>query len=361
MPKLSYLKTKFPGVYKQNLKNDVSFSIAYQDENHKVKRKSLGRQSQGISAIYCANEREKIIASIRNNTLLPDSVKKKSIVTLRQVIELFFLKKESQRKTKILTISSTRDNLKEIKSIILNTFKNLLDKNLHKLQEEDFTACLTSKSQSSINKRIPFMKNILKFAVEKKMIEQNVLADVKFTKATNGRTRYLSKDEIKILLDHVSNDKQLYLFVLLSISTGARLKTICNIQKKHIKENKIILYNFKAHRTYEAFIPDNIKLLIEKNGSIDFVFSENSRQIQRKLQKILDFLFNENYDSTDLDKVVIHTLRHTFASHLVINNVPIFTVMKLLDHTEIKDTIRYAKLADTSKQEAVNELIKKIL
>jgi site-specific recombinase XerD len=53
---------------------------------------------------------------------------------------------------------------------------------------------------------------------------------------------------------------------------------------------------------------------------------------------------------------VIHTLRHAFASHLAIKGVPIFTIMKLLDHKDIKDTLRYAKLAHDNGLEAVKEL-----
>lgn len=57
-----------------------------------------------------------------------------------------------------------------------------------------------------------------------------------------------------------------------------------------------------------------------------------------------------------LKKVVIHTLRHTFASHLAINGTPIFTIQKLMNHKDIKMTMRYAKLAPDSGREAVVNL-----
>ena len=55
---------------------------------------------------------------------------------------------------------------------------------------------------------------------------------------------------------------------------------------------------------------------------------------------------------------MIHTLRHTFASHLAINGIPIFTIQKLMNHSDIKMTMRYAKLAPNSGKTAIKELYK---
>lgn len=78
---------------------------------------------------------------------------------------------------------------------------------------------------------------------------------------------------------------------------------------------------------------------------------------EKRLRSILDELFNKGIDNSDRkNKVVIHTLRHTFASHLAINGTPIFTIQKLMNHKDIKMTMRYAKLAPDSGREAVINL-----
>ncbi len=51
--------------------------------------------------------------------------------------------------------------------------------------------------------------------------------------------------------------------------------------------------------------------------------------------------------------MVIHTLRHTFASQLAIEETPIYTIMRLMDHTDISQTIRYAKLSSKNGSDAV--------
>ena len=76
-----------------------------------------------------------------------------------------------------------------------------------------------------------------------------------------------------------------------------------------------------------------------------------------KARTILNDLFNIGINLEDRkNKVVIHTLRHTFASHLAINGTPIFTIQKLMNHKDIKMTLRYAKLSPDSGREAVEAL-----
>jgi site-specific recombinase XerD len=73
----------------------------------------------------------------------------------------------------------------------------------------------------------------------------------------------------------------------------------------------------------------------------------------------LDELFNKGLDKMDSkNRVVIHTFRHTFASHLAINGTPIYTIQKLMNHKDITMTMRYAKLAPDSGKKFVNELYK---
>ena len=78
-------------------------------------------------------------------------------------------------------------------------------------------------------------------------------------------------------------------------------------------------------------------------------------QIKDKVSKTLNLLFNEDVINPK-HRVVIHSLRHTFASHLAINGTPIFTIQKLLNHKDIRMTLRYAKLAPESGRESIEKL-----
>ncbi|MFW3399597.1 tyrosine-type recombinase/integrase [Aliarcobacter butzleri] len=51
---------------------------------------------------------------------------------------------------------------------------------------------------------------------------------------------------------------------------------------------------------------------------------------ERRLRAKLDELFNKDIDNDRKNKIVFHSLRHTFASHLAINGTLIFTIQKFL-------------------------------
>ena len=121
---------------------------------------------------------------------------------------------------------------------------------------------------------------------------------------------------------------------------------------------KITLKDFKNNSTYKAFLTENLKALLEIRTihlkMDDKLFVSNP---ERRLRSMLDELFNKDINTNDRkNKVVFHSLRHTFASHLAINGTPIFTIQKLMNHKEIKMTLRYAKLSPDSGREALMNL-----
>jgi len=96
----------------------------------------------------------------------------------------------------------------------------------------------------------------------------------------------------------------------------------------------------------------------------DYVISDtgnilNKSTIQQTFKKIADRLFNIGLASDDRkNRVVFHSLRHTYCSLLAINNVPIFTIQKLVNHRDIKSTLRYAKLDRTTLKKSVEDAFK---
>jgi len=178
-------------------------------------------------------------------------------------------------------------------------------------------------------------------------------------------------DEVKLLIEAVKDNEQLYIFVLLALNTGGRLNAIATLRKKDIDLSNGIanLKDEKRNITYKVFIENHILLnmlsermkQIKANDAIlDYKhpgLTKIDQHIQTKMKPILDKLFNQSLKATDRkNRVVIHSLRHTFASHLAINGTPIFTIQKLMNHSDITMTMRYAKLAPDSGRNAVEGL-----
>ena len=191
----------------------------------------------------------------------------------------------------------------------------------------------------------------------------------------NTHSSPLDSDEIKKLIEYLENrvgkdyvNDYVLLFVKLSLSTGARLMSVQTITKAdvNLKQETIIIKNHKSNRTYTAHIHPTLKPLLEKRmkdlSPIDYILSGsptpmNRTTINKVLQPIFNELFNQGLASDDYKRrVVIHTLRHTFASLLAINGTPIYTIKKLMDHSDINQTMRYAKLQPEAGASAVKGL-----
>ena len=163
------------------------------------------------------------------------------------------------------------------------------------------------------------------------------------------------------------------MFVEFALCTGGRLETILHIQKKDIDlDNKTVnLNNLKTKKRYTGFLQDKLIEILKEYLPLlnvnDFVVTQKGlhfkkadhKQIHRRLKPILDRLFNQGLKVDDItNRAVIHSLRHTFASHLAINGIPIFTIQNLMNHSDIKQTIRYAKLSPENGLNAIQGLYK---
>jgi integrase len=183
----------------------------------------------------------------------------------------------------------------------------------------------------------------------------------------------LNIDEINKLKDEVKENFFVNLFVEFALCTGGRLETILHIQKKDIDlDNKTVnLNNLKTKKRYTGFLQDELiaklREYLPSLNANDYVVTQKGlqekkadhKQIHRRLKPILDKLFNKGLKDDDItNRAVIHTLRHSFASHLAINGTPIFTIQKLMNHSDIKQTLRYAKLAPDSGKNDVQGLYK---
>jgi site-specific recombinase XerD len=74
----------------------------------------------------------------------------------------------------------------------------------------------------------------------------------------------------------------------------------------------------------------------------------NANHISRK--------FNSYLKIANLSQFKLHSLRHTFATNLIHLGVDVYTVSRLLGHSDIRTTLIYAKMKVDVMKEAVNRL-----
>ena len=359
---------RYTGVYFQELQNgDKSYYITYKENNKDIWKK-IGLHSEGIREAFCHQKRNEITSKIRLGEELPHFALKKDFQTLLDISKQFYDYKELHNKQNKKTRSRVEAR---IKAHYIGT-KSL--KTITKADIENFQVEIQNGIEpATVNFIVQQVGGIFNWAIENELTEKNPCVGVKKLKVDNARTRYLEIDEIKKLTETIKNDKYVYYFVLVALATGGRLQTICNIKISDIKSNGTIkLFDFKNNSEYYGFLNDNLKGLLElfikdeNKKKDDFLFQNtpNSNYMeqyyQRKLRPIFDILFNP-VGTKHLEKVTIHTLRHTFASQLAINETPILTIKKLMNHNDINATMRYAKLSKSSGEKHVDNLIKSFM
>ena len=368
MSKTTRIKTKKTGVYYyEHEDGDKTFYFNYKDknDNNKLKWVTVGKYSEGIREAIAKTLRDEQIAKMKHgeDITVIENKKKKEITTFDNIAQVYFRDKNSSKNRK------SRYNI-HIKDVIGNKDIYSIDKkSIVKLLDEVKKKGLSNQTLNSVKELISTIYN--HSIKEHELKVMNPCIGIPKYKVDNARERYLSLEEINQLKQVLQDSFLLSLFINLSLQTGARFETILSLQKKDINlsSGAVTLKNLKTDKTYTGYLQkeyfESIKEYLYKLNINDYLVSfENKhnekltqRHIQHRIKPTLDELFNEGLDTKDSkNRVVIHTFRHTFASHLAINGVPIFTIKELMNHAKIEQTIRYAKLSPENGINAVQGL-----
>ncbi len=360
---------KYTGVYFRICEDkSKTFYIVYKNPiTKKATRLKIGTSKEGINETYCHNKRSEILSKLRlgEDTNIPILKAKTQKLTLNDIAIKYFESKSMQGTSRSTKDRENKYNKHYSHDIGLLPLQMITKNDLINLQK---SLIKLGYASATINNTLQLGSTIFKYSIENELYSGiNPFSKVKSLKSNNTRIRYLTREEIKKLKRKVKEDEILYLFVLLALTTGGRLNTILNIQKKDIdiNNNIISLYDLKNKSHYNGTLTDEVKKILSPKFSTlkdnDFIVSYdslqmNEKKIQNRLRPILDKLFNKDLKENDtINRVVIHTLRHTFASLLAIDGIPIYTIQKLMNHKDIKQTLRYAKL---SPQTGVNAVLK---
>lgn len=352
---------RFTGVYIEELKSgDKSYYIVYKDSNGKKVWQKIGKHSEGIREPYCNQKRNEILNKIRlgEDPNANSRSRRTGKVLLDEITEKFFKDKELHNKDTYKTQNKYKNWIqpyigdKPMQLIFLDELKKLQNDLSQKL------------APASVNFAMALLHSIFEFAIEiKEFNGENPLKKIKKLKVDNTRERYLEVDECKRLIECVEADPELYFFVKLSLSTGGRLETILSIKKKDISfsNRSVTLSDHKAGDTYTGFLneklADELQEYCKMLGRNDNIVNIPTRTLRRRLTNIFNEEFNEGLEKDDRkNRVVVHTLRHTFASLLAIDGAPIFTIQKLMNHKDIKTTLRYAKLAKDQGRDFIDKM-----
>ena len=203
------------------------------------------------------------------------------------------------------------------------------------------------------------MRQILNFAAACGHIESNPAHRI----APNRRpalTRFLSREEIARLHDILDaqtrrDQQQQADIVRLLLFTGCRRGEIMGLRWSGVREDGLALTDTKTGpRTLPLGSAARAILDRQPRGKSPFVFP-SPRDPARPRSSELTLWYRIRREA-GIGDVRLHDLRHTVASHAVMNGVPVPVVARLLGHSNVKMTMRYAHLADRDVEAAAERV-----
>lgn len=261
-------------------------------------------------------------------------------------------------------------NLPELLEKIKNELKL---RNYSRRTIESYLSCLNEYFKfKKIIKREPEIENIKKYLLEKQargqssqtinvhlqaikyfyreIMKSKTDIDIKFAKTASKLPVVLSRNEIERIIAAIDNKKH-YLLISLSYGAGLRVSESINLKIKDLDllELTIHIKGAKGNKDRISIISekirDELKELISLKNANDYVFASNrgGKLTERAAQKIFE---NALKNAKIQKEVTFHSLRHSFATHLLENGTDVRYVQELLGHANIRTTQIYTKVTN---------------
>lgn len=220
------------------------------------------------------------------------------------------------------------------------------------------------KSNPTISRSIASVKRLYKYLLSKNLVEENIVENIESPKVDRKDLMILTQDEIEKLLEQpdLSELKGQRDKAMLEVlySTGIRVTELISLKledvnltngyikvKKKNSERHIPLGNLSL-KCLKEYINKVRPLLIRTEEEKTLFINTNGQKMTRQgYWKIL----KQYKEQAKIDKdITPHSIRHSFAVHMLQNGAEIKTVQELLGHTDIASTMMYTQIANMNSK-----------
>ncbi len=244
-------------------------------------------------------------------------------------------------------------------------FINSINNNIEDIKKEhivNYIKSLYSKvSVSTISRRIVTLRNFYKFLIKEEICFENVMQDIELPKRNKYLPKILSENEIKQILESIPVDTpsslRNRLIIELLYATGIRISELCNLKLSQInikmkfikvigkgnKERFVPITKYVASLLDEYILNNRDKLLIDFSINECFI-SDVGKPLDRFQCNVI--LKNIIKNSGVEKHCTPHTLRHTFATHMLENNADLRSIQEMLGHSDISTTTIYTHITN---------------
>lgn len=288
------------------------------------------------------------------------------------MIEKFLQYISYQKRQSPHTISSYKNDLEQFHGFLSETFQvnNLCEVNYQMIRSWIISLSEQKLQPTSINRKIATLKSFYKFLVKNEYLQQNPTLRIKPLKTPKRKPSFIDEKELMYILDkcEFSQDFKGYrdkLVLELLYHTGIREAELLGLKEEHIN---FVRQEIKVHGKggKDRIIPisPTLKHLLEEyiqyrkstfpNLSHNYLITTNKGKpaypmlIYRIVRKYLSL-------ASSAERKSPHTLRHTFATHMLNKGANLNAIKELLGHSNLKATQIYThnslqKLKEVFKQ-----------
>ncbi len=278
---------------------------------------------------------------------------------MEQAIEQFITYLHNVKKTSANTELSYRRDLKKV--FIFLRSKGLTD--LVNVKEEDLEEYVDSMKEqhfatATVSRNIASMKAFFHFLSQEKLIEKDISERLKAPKIEKKMPEILTTEEVVRLLEQPSGDspKEIRDKAMLELlyATGIRVTELITLRIKEVNLSMSFIVCKDAHK--ERAIPFGMaaknalikymteareQMVEDKSSDILFANCSGSPMSRQGFWKLIKYYSKKAGITADITP---HTLRHSFAAHLVENGADLRSVQEMLGHSDISTTQIYANM-----------------
>jgi integrase/recombinase XerD len=206
---------------------------------------------------------------------------------------------------------------------------------------------------SSISRKASALRTFYKFLMLEKIITKNPTNNLELPKQSHALPKYLSKDEIELLISSAGDIKtsvRLRCMIELLYASGLRVSELCELPMSANLGDRLLIHGKGAK---ERLVPmhegaqNALHNWLKYRGDIDskYVFPTNSQSGHITRDAFFKILKKcAVLAGIDPARVSPHVLRHSFASHLLAGGANLRAIQTMLGHEDISTTQIYTHI-----------------
>ena len=255
----------------------------------------------------------------------------------------------------------------DIEQLIDHLGEDILIKDLNKYDLHEYVSTISkSITSKTLSRKIATIKSLFKFMVAENIIENNISKSIRAPKISKKLPNHLTIDEMNLFFDKSLDMVEMPLrdlsIIDLLYSTGIRVSECASILISNInfknnsikilgkgKKERIVLFGDKTKKNLMRYMnQENIQidgylfLSGNKKSKNNYI---TTRTIYNIVKKYIKFISSN-------EKLGPHSLRHSFATHLLQTGSDLMAIKDLLGHSSLSSTQIYTHL-DTQRMKEI--------